>query len=739
MKGIKLERTKTKAFAYNSDRPVEFSGKFEALVETKKHYTTATLYVTKDQDSGCLQNAESAQDLKLISLHLNKVTKQETQEVQTVNVDTKDEKIRDIVNKHTQVFTGIGKFKDHCIALNIDKEVIPVAQPQRRIPYHIRAKVEKAVEKLQAQGLIEKVPADQQTDWISPIIAVPKPNDTVRLCVDTRVANTAINRVRYLIPNVEDISIDLNGAKYFSKLDLNEVYHQLELDPESRGITTFSIHVGLYRYTRLNYGTNAAAEIFQHTLQKSLQGIKGVKNSADDTIVFGSTREEHDHALKECLSRLAEKNLTLNPAKCKFLQKSLNFFGQIFSERRATPDPKRISALENTKKPTSAQEIRSFLGMVNYSSKYIKDYASISAPLRELTKKNVVFKWEQKHQDSFEMLKKALTSVPVMAHFDKNKESIVTVDASPVGISAILAQRSPETGTQSIIAYASRELTDVEKRYSQTEKEGLSIAWAVEHFHLFLFGSHFTLITYHKPLEIIYGSPRSKPSARIERWVLRLQPYSFSVKHKPRSENPADYLSRYSESEPTMRQEKLTEEYFNFISRYAVPKAMTFKEIEDASDTDRALKAVRAAIKTNQWNIDLVQPFKNIKDELIINSENVVLRGNRIVIHSALQHRAVDLAHDSHQGLVKTKALLREKVWFPGIDRIAQTTVEKCIPCQATGKANPPEPLNMTSMPEGPWAMVHIDFLWASSHGRVFTSGNRSLLKISRGRSSKIY
>ena len=198
--------------------------------------------------------------------------------------------------------------------------------------------------------------------------------------------------------------------------------------------------------------------------------------------------------------------------------------------------------------------------------------------------------------------------------------------------------------------------------------------WAVEHFHLFLFGSHFTLVTDHKPLEIIYGSPRSKPSARIEQWVLRLQPYSFSVKYKPGSENPADYLSRYSESQPIMRQEKLTEEYVNFISRYAVPKAMTLKEIKDATDTDRTLKAVRAAIRTNQWNVDLVQPFKSIKDELTINSENVVLRGHRIVIPSALQQRAADLAHDSHQGLVKTKALLREKVWTgtPAVQRLFQ-------------------------------------------------------------------
>eukprot|EP00794_Sanderia_malayensis_P011763 gene11763-biopygen9427 len=223
-----------------------------------------------------------------------------------------------------------------------------------------------------------------------------------------------------------------------------------------------------------------------------------------------------------------------------------------------------------------------------------------------------------------------------MAYFDKSKESIVTVDASPVGISAFLAQQSSNAGTQSIIAYASRGLPDVEKRYSQTEKEGLSIVWVVEHFHLFLFGSHFTLVTDHKPLEIIYGSPRSKPSARIERWVLRLQPYNFSVQYKPGAENPADYLSRYSESQPITTQEKLTEEYVNFVSRYAVPKAMTIKEIKDETNTDRVLQTVRAAIKTNHWDLDLVRPFKSVKDELTINSDSIILRGTRIVVPSRL-------------------------------------------------------------------------------------------------------
>jgi len=162
--------------------------------------------------------------------------------------------------------------------------------------------------------------------------------------------------------------------------------------------------------------------------------------------------------------------------------------------------------------------------MVNYSCKVIKDYATISAPLHELRRSRVIFKWDEQHQHCFEQLKKSLTSAPVMAYFDKWKESTLTVDASPVAISATLAQRSSQTGEQRIVAYARRGLADVEKRYSQMEKEGLSIVWVVEHFHLFLFGSLFRLVTDHKPLEVLYGNVRSKPSARIERWVLKLQP-----------------------------------------------------------------------------------------------------------------------------------------------------------------------------------------------------------------------
>ncbi|XP_046862400.1 myotubularin-related protein 5-like [Xenia sp. Carnegie-2017] len=194
------------------------------------------------------------------------------------------------------------------------------------------------------------------TDWVSPVVIVPKRDGNIRLCVDMRIANTAIKRTRHPIPTVEAVSMELNGARIFSKLDLAQAYHQLELCPASHSITTFSTHCGLYRYKRLNYGTNAAAELFQHNLQETLLGIKGVKNIADDIIVFGSNRADNDRALDEVLARLQDHNLTLNCQKSKFLKKNLEFFGLLFSEHGVCPDPKKaLPSVQRALKSHGAQ------------------------------------------------------------------------------------------------------------------------------------------------------------------------------------------------------------------------------------------------------------------------------------------------------------------------------------------------------------------------------------------------
>ncbi len=180
-------------------------------------------------------------------------------------------------------------------------------------------------------------------------------------------------------------------------------------------------------------------------MQTQLQGLKGVKNIADDIIVFGQTREGHDENLDKCLARLKSKGLTLNKGKCTFLKDTLEFFGQVFSKHGKRPNPKRFSDLLNAPIPKNVQEVRSLLGMANYSSQYIANFATISAPLRELTKKNARFEWKAVHQEAFDNLTHSLSSSPCMSYFDPKKETYIVVDASPVGLSAILSQKSKDS------------------------------------------------------------------------------------------------------------------------------------------------------------------------------------------------------------------------------------------------------------------------------------------------------
>ena len=214
-----------------------------------------------------------------------------------------------------------------------------------------------------------------------------------------------------------------------------------------------------------------------------------------------------------------------------------------------------------------------------------------------------------------------------LAYFDKNAPTKIITDASPVGLGAVLAQE--EDGAWTPVCYASRSLTGCEQRYSQTEKEALGAVWACERFHVYVYGVKFVVETDHKPLEVIYG-PRSRPCAWIERWVLRLQPYDFSVIHRPGRENIADALSRllHRKVEPDNHQ-RCTEEYVRFVVVSATPTALTTREIEEASADDEELKEVRKAIVTGRF--EKCRQYTTVAGELCVIGQ-LVLRGTRIII-----------------------------------------------------------------------------------------------------------
>ena len=199
----------------------------------------------------------------------------------------------------------------------------------------------------------------------------------------------------------------------------------------------------------------------------------------------------------------------------------------------------------------------------------------------------------------------------MITYFDTGKDTEICVDASPFGLSAILFQKERNSEDRRVVAYGSRALTQVEQRYSQTEREGLGIVWGIEHFHQYVYGTTFTLITDHKPLETIYGNTSSKPSARIERWVLRLQPYKFTVVYRNGKNNPADYMSRH----PPEKAKSSQEHYVHFIAKNDIPKAMTRDEIITETECDNELILLKQVISSNKWEDEQLARFKAIQKE----------------------------------------------------------------------------------------------------------------------------
>ena len=295
----------------------------------------------------------------------------------------------------------MGTCKCPQIKVHVDPSVKPVAHPHRRIPFHIKKQVEAKLDELEKADIIERV--EGPTPWISLIVAVPKPSspDEIRICVDMRAVNRAIIRERHVIPTIDDIVTDLNGCKVFSKIDLRQGYHQILLHPESRNLTTFSTHVGLHRYERLNFGMCCSAEIFQKIVSDIIIGIPSVKNISDDIYVGGRNTNEHDECLRAVLRQLTENNLRVNLPKCQIRVPQMLLIGHVFSGNNISPDPKKVAEIQDLKPTNNVTEVRSLLSSESFCSRYILDFASITRPMRIFTHKNEQLRWESKQQNAF--------------------------------------------------------------------------------------------------------------------------------------------------------------------------------------------------------------------------------------------------------------------------------------------------------------------------------------------------
>jgi hypothetical protein len=291
----------------------------------------------------------------------------------------------------------------------------------------------------------------------------------------------------------------------FSQIDFSDAYLQVELDNDSKQLCNINTHRGVYEYQRFPFGIKSAPGIFQTIMDNMLAGLPFATAYLDDIIVVSRSQDDSRRHLHAVFDRINEYGFRVHLGKCSFFEPSIKYLGFIVNKDGRRPNPQKITAVANMPAPTSVTILRSFLGLVSYYQSFVLNMHSIHKHLHDLLKKDNELTWSARCQQAFESIKGILNSDLLLTHYDPSLEVIVAADASEQGVDAVIQHRWPD-GSVKAIAHASCSLKPAEQNYSQIEKEGLELIFAVKKFHKYIYGRNFTLLTDHRPLLSIFGN-----------------------------------------------------------------------------------------------------------------------------------------------------------------------------------------------------------------------------------------
>lgn len=613
-------------------------------------------------------------------------------------------------------------------------------KPIHSSPYRLSPKMREAVQKQIVDWLKDGVIRPSNSPWSSPVVVVPKKDGSWRMCIDLRGVNKITKKDVYPLPNLEDTLASLNGAMYFSSLDLNQGYMQIKLTESSIPKTAFITPDGLYEFTRMPFGLCNAPATFQRIMDITLSGLKWNQCLVylDDIVIYGNTLEEHNKHLVNVLQRIEDSGMTIKPSKCAFGVTELKFLGHIVSGQGIHMDPEKVRAIKELKEPTNVTEIRSFIGAASYYRRFVKDFAKIAEPMTKLTRDKVVFQWEKEQQKAFDTIKEALMTQPILCHFDPKLPIELRTDACGYGLGAILLHEFPDK-TKRVITYASRLLQGAELNYAISEKECLAIVWAVDKFKTYLMGSKFKIVTDHLALSWIKN--KKKLSGRLMRWALMLEPYDYEVEYKSgKHHKDVDHLSRYpvqtvnriygthkDETEDIIYEESDSEDTDDTSERRTVP-LFNWDVVRIAQEKDENCQKIKNNLK-DQVEFQL---FDNLLYEIgAYNRGNAPVK--RVYIPVSIMDNVLYGLHDEptsgHCGIKKTLAKFNERYYTKNAGSYIKKYIKTCHLCQTrkspwTRRYGMMQPIQLATRP---FERIGIDTLGPFRPSR---NGNRKIIVV---------
>ena len=465
-------------------------------------------------------------------------------------------------------------------------------------------------------------------------------------------------------------------AKIFSTLDASAGYWQIQVDDESSELLVFNTPFGRFKFDRLHFGISCASEAFSQRISQIIEGLDGVSG-------WGRSKAEHDKNLEQVLAHIGKFGLKLNKTKCKFGLNEVKYVGHIFSSEGVRPDPSKIKAIVDMPMPENASDVHRFLGMVTYLGKLLPNLSDKTACLRKLIEKDAVWDWTEEHTKQFRELQNLVTSSPVLQYYDPNLLIKLSVDASKAGMGAVLLQLRKEGWH--LVAYASRSLNSSEKRYAQIEKETLAILFGAERLNHYVYGTQFSVESDHKPLQAIFKKSIDNAIPRIQRMLLRLQNYDFDLNFVPgKSIRVPDALSRAFLNATDTNEQKFEYQVHMVLDNLPVSKEK-LNEIKQVTRNDYVLQKLSSTIvegwpETKQTLPPELHAYFQYRNE-ITSAEGLLLKGDRVIIPTALRKVMKEKLHHGHIGIQRTRASACQVMFWPGLNAEITDMISKCSAC----------------------------------------------------------
>lgn len=593
------------------------------------------------------------------------------------------------------------------------------AQPRflkaRPVPYAVFEKVDRELQEMERLGVLKKI---DHSEWASPMVVVQKPDGRVRITGDfSTTVNSQLHINQYPIANQEHLFNAVAGGEKYTKLDGSNAYHQLELDEQSKKFLVLNTHRGLFQYQVLPQGVASAPSIFQEFMDTMLAGIRMTGSFIDDTITSGMDDPDHLANIRSTLQRMDYHNFKLSKNKCEFMKKKIHYLGHCISARGIETTPEKVQAIMAIPEPTTVQELQSFMGLVNFYAKFIPDLSTVAAPIYNLTKDDVEWNWTSKCRAAFQEVKRRVCSSPILAHFDPSLPLGLACDASSVGLGCVLFQRYPDNSERPL-AFASKLLSRTEQRYSQIEKEGLSIIFGLQKFYKYVCGRRFTLVTDHRPLLKIFGPKTQLPpyvATRLHHWAFKLSQFQYEIQYRKSSDHGnADCLSRLPARNENSTTTPVTESAVHVVANEQFETLpVTAAKVRQSTQRDPILSRVLQMVQFGwppklQEKDSALQPFFPHRHELTV-VQGVLMWGIRVVVPPKFRKQILSVLHECHFGVVRMKALARQHFWWPGLDKDIEELAKSCDLCQANSPSPASAPLHPWQFPEKVWQRIHVD------------------------------